>query len=231
MNYQWQCVLLILFFNKSQCRKFSILLPLLLINRFQHSIFSTTKTCILFSLQFLKIIKHQETVSSSNGTNGDDRCFTRSSQIGHCTLLKDCKSLIDAVKSVKDQPAKKFLLFDEIQRNFCRVEGKQAYACCVEGPVLEKISQITEADEEFERKREQFENTTSGCGYDAPLRIVGGSIARIDQFPWIVQLHYLHRLTGRTSSYCGGVLINSNYVLSAAHCCDPSPFARKSIEL
>ncbi|KAK9878849.1 hypothetical protein WA026_003684 [Henosepilachna vigintioctopunctata] len=43
-------------------------------------------------------------------------------------------------------------------------------------------------------------------------RIVGGEPAGVDEYPWMVQLSYFNRF------YCGGMLINDRYVLTAAHC-------------
>ncbi|CAF4820878.1 unnamed protein product [Pieris macdunnoughi] len=43
-------------------------------------------------------------------------------------------------------------------------------------------------------------------------RIVGGTDAAINEFPWIVKLSYFKRF------YCGGTVINDRYVVTAAHC-------------
>ncbi|KAJ8718949.1 hypothetical protein PYW07_016505 [Mythimna separata] len=43
-------------------------------------------------------------------------------------------------------------------------------------------------------------------------RIVGGDEAGINEFPWMARLSYFKRF------YCGGMLINDKYVLTAAHC-------------
>ncbi|CAB3250557.1 unnamed protein product [Arctia plantaginis] len=43
-------------------------------------------------------------------------------------------------------------------------------------------------------------------------RIVGGVETGINEFPWMARLSYFKRF------YCGGMLINDRYVLTAAHC-------------
>lgn len=43
-------------------------------------------------------------------------------------------------------------------------------------------------------------------------RIVGGDEAGTNEFPWMARLSYFKRF------YCGGMLINDRYVLTAAHC-------------
>jgi len=51
----------------------------------------------------------------------------------------------------------------------------------------------------------------SGFAPQSPERIVGGSPATRGEFPWIVQI----RVGGH---YCGGSIINSNWIVTAAHC-------------
>jgi secreted trypsin-like serine protease len=43
-------------------------------------------------------------------------------------------------------------------------------------------------------------------------RIVGGKPTEMNEFPWMARLSYFNRF------YCGGMLINDRYVLTAAHC-------------
>ncbi len=55
---------------------------------------------------------------------------------------------------------------------------------------------------------------SSVCGR-APLnnKIVGGGDANAGAWPWQVSIHSL-----TTGHFCGGSLINKDWVLSAAHC-------------
>ncbi|XP_064085101.1 chymotrypsin-like protease CTRL-1 [Macrobrachium nipponense] len=46
-------------------------------------------------------------------------------------------------------------------------------------------------------------------------RIVGGTVASIREYPWLV---FLHMRTSDDSFTCGGSLITRDYVLTAAHC-------------
>ncbi|XP_023388419.1 chymotrypsin-C [Pteropus vampyrus] len=61
----------------------------------------------------------------------------------------------------------------------------------------------------------------SSCGVptfppNLSARVVGGDNARPHSWPWQISLQYLKNDTWRHT--CGGTLIASNYVLTAAHC-------------
>lgn len=50
-------------------------------------------------------------------------------------------------------------------------------------------------------------------------RIIGGTPLRNEmEFPWQVSLEVLHPIYGFLGHWCGGVLIDNSWILSAAHC-------------
>ena len=49
-------------------------------------------------------------------------------------------------------------------------------------------------------------------------RIVGGTDAPIDAYPWLALLGYTSGRGGNPQWKCGGVLIGDQHVLTAAHC-------------
>lgn len=78
------------------------------------------------------------------------------------------------------------------------------------------------SDEEFSvccRKMtpEELLPPSNVCGIQqADDKIIGGQEATIDEHPWMVLLEYV--IDGALKTMCGGSLISSRYVLTAAHC-------------
>lgn len=57
------------------------------------------------------------------------------------------------------------------------------------------------------------------CGFQSYVaKIKGGDIANIDEFPWTAMLLYEMKDSSSVVHGCGGVLINRNFVITAAHC-------------
>ncbi|XP_028170665.1 transmembrane protease serine 9-like [Ostrinia furnacalis] len=73
----------------------------------------------------------------------------------------------------------------------------------------ENVTTNIDNDVKIEEKR----TCNCRCGErNEASRIVGGVETAVNEFPWAVRLSYFKKF------YCGGMLINDRYVLTAAHC-------------
>jgi len=107
-------------------------------------------------------------------------------------------------------------------RDFLKI-GTEKY-CGEKGPVDVTISVTNVATLLFKSNKNDFE-TGFSCTVTAPedckcgkkkvsTRIVNGQETDVLEYPWQAGLVS----TGDTTTFCGGSLINSNWVLTAAHC-------------
>lgn len=124
---------------------------------------------------------------------------------GTCVPIKSCPPYVSILKmfNLKDPLTKKYL------REFrCDSPEGHIHICCPE--VKFEVN-----DRSFVPQPELEQ-----CGvHVSDDRIVGGTVAEIDEFPWMALLEY-RSTNNRLEPACGGSLINSRYVVTAAHCVD-----------
>ncbi|CAH0715053.1 unnamed protein product, partial [Brenthis ino] len=134
-------------------------------------------------------------------------CATRSGTFGFCVRLALCPKLSQMVT----RATKEDLEF--VQRSRCT--GDAPYSVCCD---------TFETDNAKDRFAGQLQKCTTKvspfdlkppcCGTESTAgnKIIGGTPTSLDQYPWLTIIEY-------TRPYlCGGTLISSLYVLTAAHC-------------
>lgn len=124
---------------------------------------------------------------------------------GTCTPVKECNSYVEMLKTldVSDQLTKKYL------KGFqCDSSSEGDIQICCPKNKIELADKSLIPEPELEQ-----------CGMQAnDNRIVGGTVAEIDDFPWMALLVYSKGK--KIEPACAGSLINSRYVVTAAHCAD-----------
>lgn len=117
-----------------------------------------------------------------------------------CTSLVLCPQHVARVKRIREgkEPVTSYVL---LQRLICGYRGNTPLLCCPSQQATARGLLPTD------------------CGVSAqPDRIVGGKEAFLGAWPWMALLYGRESPSSEPSFFCGGSLINSRYVLTAAHC-------------
>uniref|UniRef100_A0A1W7R7B9 CLIP domain-containing serine protease n=1 Tax=Aedes albopictus TaxID=7160 RepID=A0A1W7R7B9_AEDAL len=143
----------------------------------------------------------------------DTDCLTVHAKKGECILIVHCPALLKIAKSpLVSESERKYL-----QAHFC---GDRKVCC--EKPSITTATTTTTTISENDNKGFQASSLLSNekdCGLDsAGFRIYDGDRTNKEQFRWTVALDY--NLPNKKGVRCGGSLINTRYVLTAAHCVD-----------
>ncbi|KAF7263934.1 hypothetical protein GWI33_000889 [Rhynchophorus ferrugineus] len=156
------------------------------------------------------------TTSSTHPGKVADYCRTPNREQGECMVITSCEPLYNILK---ERPISSYNA-DLLRRSQCGFVGTLPKVCCPLGtqpvqPSTEEPEFLPPAEGEFIESN--LLPPTNVCGTGTQDKIYGGQKAQLDEFPWMALVEYL-KPNGQKGFYCGGVLINSKYILTAAHC-------------
>lgn len=100
---------------------------------------------------------------------------------------------------------------------WCGFDGERAIICCPEDGVSVRSSHDEVYDEQ--QTMESLCKSFKIAPVTSSIRIFGGTESLTGEFPHFTLLGYRKATGGKTSFDCGGTLISSKHVLTAAHCC------------
>ncbi|KAF2887373.1 hypothetical protein ILUMI_18799, partial [Ignelater luminosus] len=126
-------------------------------------------------------------------------CTTPNGESAKCVPVSIC-SVIKNANASRDEDAVEFARISQ-----CGHENEEPMVCC--------------GSEAYPLRTNLLPNRTV-CGVEkSQERIHGGTVTSIWEFPWMALLRYNYNGSSSDAGFkCGGTLINSRYVLTAAHC-------------
>ncbi|EDS33995.1 plasminogen [Culex quinquefasciatus] len=126
-------------------------------------------------------------------------CTNPRGEPGLCVFLRECRPLLD-IFNTPDVSAREseFFYASRCSGN----PGRKPLVCCAAAPSATS---------------KELPRPPADCGLDSPDRIVGGTETTLGEFSWAALLVYKDR-NGKEDYKCGATLINSRYVVTAAHC-------------
>ncbi|XP_034834282.1 venom protease-like [Maniola hyperantus] len=122
-----------------------------------------------------------------------------------CVPLRSCQAALDLAVVKKNEESRR-----QFKNAFCGYENNEPKVCCSDFPV----------NSDSIENHPNLPLLPTDCGDIDGSRIVGGRVAKLYEFPWMVLISYNTR--DGLQFQCGGSVISSKYILTAAHCVVPT---------
>lgn len=144
-------------------------------------------------------------ISLGSSLNLNDPCTNPNGEAGRCIFFRECQPLVSIYQKPVISPEES----NFVRSSQCGTSNGKALVCCAGVPVQteNRISSLPRPNQ---------------CGLDLSDRIFGGQPTALDEFPWTALIHY-RKPNGNFGFHCGGSLITSRYVVTAAHCINAIP--------
>ncbi|XP_039758016.1 venom protease-like [Pararge aegeria] len=119
-----------------------------------------------------------------------------------CVPLRSCRRAVELAIAKKDQDSRQ-----KFKNAFCGEENREPKVCC------------SDFSEDEIENHPNAALLPKDCGDIDGSRIFGGRIAKLYEFPWMALISYYTR--EGLQFQCAGSVINTRYILTAAHCVVP----------
>ncbi|XP_046972203.1 venom serine protease Bi-VSP-like [Vanessa cardui] len=161
-----------------------------------------------------------------------ESCTTIEGGIGSCISIVTCPTYVKLLQQVRTNPA----AVQVLRKAHCGFEGNNPKVCCPLNSIPNTPPQTAAPPTTTTTVAPVTPDAASGkslesdflLAFPAPpecgvsnasfSRVVGGIDAKLGDFPWMALLGYKDRRGSSTRWLCGGSLISSHHVLTAAHC-------------
>ncbi|XP_050355200.1 venom protease-like [Nymphalis io] len=162
----------------------------------------------------------------------EETCTTNEGGVGSCIAIASCPTYVKLLQQFRTKPA----YVQVLKRAHCGFEGNYPKVCCPIATTPNDPLQSTPShaaptviasvtDDAVSNKSLASDFLPAfpappDCGVSnvSFTRVVGGVDAKLGDFPWMALLGYKESGDAETHWKCGGSLISSHHVLTAAHC-------------